>query len=151
VAERRNSHNSGQSNLAGGERLDEAARLAQHYRACVSEIGVSRLLNFAWTGCGKGASGLLDVGDAFEVRSVMSRDRGLLVRTRDTETVPFVLALVAADDSVELLGWAMKDEVIASGLGHSLETDKPYWTLQVAALHPAATLPLWRRRDVETT
>lgn len=145
VAQIRNTLNHGQPSAAD-PLMDSETRLAQHYRACVAEIAVCRLTNFSWSGCGPGADGRRDVGDSLEVRSVTSRHKGLLVRQKDFDDTPYVLVLVDHDGTEgEILGWAMKEEVMARGTGRDLDSH-PYWTLPVIDLHSAAMLPLWRSR-----
>lgn len=137
VAARRNALNGGQSNIPGGETASPDERLRQHQRACVAEIAVSRVLNLAWTGCGKGAQGLRDVGYHVEVRSIGARGRGLLVRPRDPDDAPYLLVLVDSVTSrASLLGWAMKGEVMAHGERHAADTEKECWILRERQLHP---------------
>jgi len=136
VAKRRNSMNAGQSNIPGGEHATVGQRLAQHYAACLSEISLSRITNLCWTGCGKGAHGLLDVGDRYEVRSIVDRTHGLLVREKDCEKdVPFALFHVSEETRIcELLGWAPPSYVVSKGFGIDLDSEHPAWILPIVQL-----------------
>lgn len=130
VAKRRNTLNGGGTNLPTGETADEAKRLNQHYTACLAEIAVSRLLNLAWTGCGKGAAGLRDVGGTVEVRSIIETRRGLLLRPKDDPEPPYVLVYVdQATRNCHALGWAYGSDVRARGRLLDGETSKPCWIL----------------------
>jgi hypothetical protein len=137
VARRRNRLNGGQTNLPGGETADETERLRQHFHACLAEIAVSRVMNRAWTGCGKGAHGLRDVAGWWEVRSITDRSRGLLIRKKDDPNAVFVLVYVAPDRSCEILGWEIGQVVIDTGRHLGAGTDKPCWIL-----HKLRPLPL---------
>jgi hypothetical protein len=125
VARRRNRLNGGQTNLPGGETASEAERLMQHYTACLAEIAVSRIANRCWTGCGKGADGLYDVGNLYQVRSITQPGRGLLIRRKDLQNgnPPFVLVQVNADRECVLLGWLRPTEVLE--IGRELDADSP--------------------------
>lgn len=138
VAQRRNTLNSGQSNLPGGETAPEDVRLRQHYTACLAEIAVSRILNLCWTGCGKGSEGLRDVGGTWEVRSVTKRGRGLLVRQKDDEQAPFVLVYVdPVTRCCEIVGWEYCREVRSRGKFLD-ERDHQAWVLEPDKLLPFA-------------
>lgn len=142
IAERRNRMNGGGTNLPGGETATQTERQRQHYRACLSEIAVSRLLNLAWTGCGKGSTGLADVGNFIEVRSI-DHDRstpGLIVRPKDTEA-PFVLCTVnTKTGAVIALGWRWTSEVRQHGRLLDGDTPKPCWLLKRDRLASLDTL-----------
>lgn len=140
VARRRNRLNGGQTNLPGGETADEALRLRQHYAACLSEIAVSRLMNRAWTGCGRGADGLRDVAGWWEVRSFTERSRGLLIRPKDDPESIFALVFVNEETrTCKVLGWEYGRGVIERGRSLGADTPKPCWILPASALNP---LPL---------
>lgn len=141
VAKRRNTLNSGQSNLPGGETASEDERLRQHYVACLSEIAVSRLLNRAWTGCGRGADGLRDVGDQFEVRSITDQKRGLLLRSKDDTPPPYVLVYVdVRTRECHALGWSYGHEARSNGRALDADTDRPCWILSVGNLRDWNTI-----------
>lgn len=145
VAKRRNSLNGGGSNIPGGETATHEERFLQHYRAALAEIAVSRMTNLCWTGCGKGAEGLRDVGDALEVRSVASAGRGLLVRppkNGDPEDTlaPHVLVLVTEDRWCVPLGWETYGGVKAKGRSLGADSDRPCWILEAGSLRPFAAL-----------
>ena len=106
------------------------------YSACVAEIVVSRLLNLAWTGCGKTEA--CDVGNYIEVRSVRNMNHGLVVRPRDSEYAPFVLVDVVGMGGT-IRGWAWKSEVVKNGYAMAQGTDNPYWILR-DRLHGATEL-----------
>lgn len=137
VAKRRNELNRGQSNLPGGETASKEDRQIQHYIACLAEIAVARLSNLYWTGCGKGADGLRDVGGIYEVRSITDRSHGLLVRQRDLEgNPPFVLVFVhAVNRRCEILGWYPAQDVRRDGREIDSNTTKPFWVLSQDRLY----------------
>ncbi len=130
VARIRNTHNDGQTNIPGGETASPEERLKQHYVACLAEIGTSRMFNLAWTGCGKGSSGLLDVGGIIEVRSITEFHKGLLVRESDHVVAPYVLAYVESPATVSLVGWEFRATVQDNGVHRDADTENPYWTLE---------------------
>ncbi len=130
VAKRRNKLNSGQSNLPGGETATEKEMFLQHYTACLAEIAVSRVTNLCWTGCGVGATGLKDVGDMWQVRSISDPSRGLLVRPKDDDNDPIVLVYVdRGTRECHLLGWEFVGWVKHYGRAVDQETDRPCWIM----------------------
>jgi hypothetical protein len=141
IAKRRNQLNGGGSNLPGGERATIGERLLQHYAAALSEIATSRMTGLCWTGCGKGAEGLRDVGDLIEVRSVRSPELGLLVRRPkpgklEDIGVPYVLIHVGEDRWCAPLGWEYWDVVLDMGRVQGERTDHPCWILEPERLRP---------------
>jgi hypothetical protein len=137
VAQRRNRLNHGQTNLPGGESADETERARQHYAACLAEIAVSRLTNLCWTGCGKGACGLRDVGNQWEVRSITDRSRGLLVRSKDDLDAAFALVYVNPETrTCDVLGWAFGHEVVDRGRLLDGDSLKPCWIIPASDLNP---------------
>lgn len=136
IAYRRNSLNRGGTNIPGGETSTEKERLIQHYRAALAEIAVSRITNLCWTGCGKGANGLLDVGDKLEVRSIASSDRGLLARRKDKDSLPCVLVLVENNRICTILGWEYFSVVKRDGHTLDAESNNPCWILEAKKLRP---------------
>jgi hypothetical protein len=135
VAEIRNSKNGGGSNLPYGETMTHRERFEQHYVACLSEIAVSRLTNLCWTGCGKGATGLKDVGDRWEVRSITDMHKGLLVKWKDIDSDSQVLVFVDTKTAMcTVLGWASVLRVKEEGKPFASETDKPFWVLPIGML-----------------
>jgi hypothetical protein len=137
VARRRNSKNGGQTNLPGGETATEEELLHQHYAACLSEITVSRLMNRAWTGCGKGSHGIKDVGGWWEVRAITDAGHGLLVREKDDQHAAVALVYVDKESRwCEALGWEYAHFVRAHGRELGSGTDKPCWILAQHSLQP---------------
>ena len=136
VAKRRNSLNGGQTNIPGGEMANAEARLKQHFVACLAEIAAAKNLNRYWSGCGKGSTGLKDVGGFLEVRSITEMGRGLLVRPKDDPQDPYGLIFVTPELSCHLLGWAYGYEVIAHGRALDQNTQRPCWILSSEQLRP---------------
>jgi|TARA_R110002020_G_scaffold123083_2_gene279190 hypothetical protein len=117
------------SNLPQGETVETIAlQPAVDYAGCVGEIAVARLMNLAWTGCGKTSGNTRDVGNYIEVRSVRNIKLGLLVRPKDPEA-PFVLVFVRGNTG-KILGWAWKSEVVAKGRMLDGDTERPCWILK---------------------
>lgn len=145
VAKRRNKLNGGGTNIPGGEVATTDERLLQHYRACLSEISVSRITNLCWTGCGKGAHGLRDVGNVLEVRSIPTPNKGLLARGKDNDLYPCALVLVQDDRWCEVMGWEFFGNVKRNGRIIDGESESPCWIL------PAGELRKWwvRPADIE--
>jgi hypothetical protein len=139
IAKRRNGLNGGGTNIPGGETADKAERHRQHYCAALAEIAISRLTNLCWTGCGKGADGLRDVGGLLEVRSIIDAHKGLLARPKDGDG-PCALVLVNDHRECRLLGWATFAEVRENGRAIDEGSTKPCWVLQRGALHSPLSL-----------
>jgi hypothetical protein len=139
VARIRNTHNGGQTNIPGGETASSDERLSQHYVACLAEIGTSRLLDRAWTGCGRGSDGVADVGGCIEVRSITKPHLGLLVRGKDHDAA-YVLVLVESPNLTTLLGWETKSHIQEHGIHRDALTAKPFWTLRQDQLQPMSAL-----------
>ncbi len=140
IAKRRNSLNGGGSNLPQ-EKATPEERLLQHYRGALAEISVARLFNLCWTGCGKGATGLHDVGGWLEVRSIKDPTRCLLAHFADRNTDPAVLVYV--EDSTRkcaLLGWTYFGVVKREGEELAPGTDKRCWILPQSKLLPISEL-----------
>jgi hypothetical protein len=135
VADIRNRNNGGQTNLVKENQTSDQNRMT-NYRGVLAEIAVSRMLNLCWTGCGKGATGLKDVGNLFEVRSIAEIALGLLCRSRDLDSDPFVLVHVDQDRSCQALGWEFAEHVKAQGRVLDAGTDKVCWILRNDQLRP---------------
>lgn len=111
---------------------------------CIGEVAASRILNVAWTGCGKKGPDTRDVGGLIEIRAVSDQYRGLLLRPRDIEQTPYLLMRVDVDGRTgTALGWSVKAEVVASGRLLGGGTDTPCWILPVSRLRPLDTLHRW--------
>ena len=141
VARRRRGLNGGQTNLAAGEHQSDLDRLKNDYHACIAEIGASRILNLAWTGCGKGAYGVPDVGGKYEVRSITSLNKGLLINDSDkNKSRIYILTYVYAPHCAKLLGWETGTSIVLNGIHRNSHTPKPYWTLPIENLKSMDTL-----------
>lgn len=130
------------------ERSTPEERLATQEVACYGEIGVSRVTNLAWTGCGKGSTGLPDVGGMVEARAVTEARLNLVVRPKDKAEYPYVLVQVDVEGSrvvTTAVGWAMKADVQRRGVPRDVDTEKPYWTLERKALLKMEALGPWLR------
>lgn len=128
--------NGGQENLIR-DRTPPDEQYLIDYVACLAEIAVSRLLNRAWTGCGRAEDGSAsyDVGSFLQVRSITDRSYGLITREKDNPHD--ITALVHVDRATRvctLLGGARNSDVRAYGVGRDLDTEKPYWTLPQSSL-----------------
>ena len=129
VTDRRQRLNNG--NGFEGTALRSGVQRDRHQlQGVMSEIGVSRVLNLSWSGCGNGTKGLADVGDRYEVRSVDELFKGLLVNGHDRhkERV-YILVHFTLPQSVKLIGWAVGDDVVKIGVGRGLDGKYPYWVL----------------------
>ena len=155
TAHRRNTLNRGGVLIVGGMPMTTEERLAQHDRAVRSELAVSQVLNRSWSGCGKGALGLADVGGFVEVKHITmdKRHYGLLVQECDATPVridrPVVLVLM--DDMTAMpLGWEFMREVTERGraVGIGTKACSGYWVLPQSELRPMPEL-LAYVREVE--
>lgn len=130
VARRRNGLNRGGTNLPGGETATESERFLQHYMAALAEIAVSRVFNMCWTGCGKGSTGLLDVGGMIEVRSISNMRHGLLARGKDANDSFCVLVHVSEETrECTLIGWERFGTVKEKGRLIDGDSESPCWVL----------------------
>lgn len=137
LAEIRNSKNASQTNLPGGETATPAERKLQHYAAALAEKSVARLTNLDWSGVGKGARGLIDVGNLLEVRSITDRNKNLLIRRKDVtkDTFPFVLVHVSTQSRVcTLLGWAFVTDILERGWILDRNSQNPAYILNQSNL-----------------
>jgi hypothetical protein len=135
VADIRNKKNGGQTNLVKENQTSDQRRMT-NYRGVLAEIAVSRMLNLCWTGCGKGATGLKDVGNLFQVRSIGDIALGLLCRSSDLDSDPFVLVYVDQDRSCQALGWEYAEHVKEQGRARDVGSDKVCWILRNDRLRP---------------
>lgn len=141
VARRRNgtAHRPHRIPDAPDKTADDIARL--HYQGALAEIAVARMLNRYWTGCGKGAHGVLDVGGSVDVRSIAVPHRGLVARDTDPDDVPCVLVHVDRDTRVcTALGWAFYRDVKRNGEPHGEDPARRCWILSGRSLYPMDTL-----------
>lgn len=146
VAKIRNGKNRGQTNMPKGEHSTCEQREIQHYRAALAEIAVSRMTNLCWTGLGKGSLGYIDVGNMLEVRSIDDLQKGLLVRDRDKESLPYVLVHVADTRLCTFMGWAFFEEVKELGRIIDADTSKPAYILSKEKLHDMESLIMYTKK-----
>ena len=83
--------------------------LRQNQASALGEQAVAKFYGLYWTGLGKGAEGLADVGGKLEVRIVLIATYGLVARRTDPDR-PHILVYVDWPDCY-LIGWLFPDEV----------------------------------------
>jgi len=144
VARMRGKLNSGQENLIR-ERTPASEQYVIDYVAALAEIAVSRIMNLAWTGCGRSDDGSAsyDVGGFIQVRSITNPSYGLITREKDDPEDQTVLVYVdTGTRCCSVLGWESNQAVRDQGIARDTLTAKPYWTLPQSRLRPMSELGL---------
>jgi len=117
-------------------RRAEGESLRQNQASALGEESVAKFYGLYWTGLGRGADGLADVGGRLEVRIIFVASYGLLIRRTDPSR-PHILVHVDSPDCY-LLGWLFPDEVRIDRYLHrnSPKGESSFWVAPQTDLRP---------------
>jgi hypothetical protein len=78
-----------------------------HLQGCRGELACCKALNLHWSGAEGIQFGAIDVGGTIEVRTRSEAWHDLILRPKDREDLPYVLAIAHGLRRIDLVGWIL--------------------------------------------